>query len=96
MELICFIWNLSVSFGTYLFHLRRSNDIRYIVTILSVVEKFPVSKFHILENILYSSMASFTLMFLVNDILVWRDKTVSRALELCARDARSFYVFRSF
>ena len=42
-------------------------------------------------------------MFLVNDRLVWRDKTVPRALELwhtCftygARDARAFYVFAVF
>ena len=39
--------------------------------------------FDFIENIEYSSMASFTLMFLVNDRLVWRDKTVPRALELC-------------
>ena len=35
-------------------------------------------------------------MFLVNDILVWRDRTVPRALELYgARNARAFS-FRNF
>ena len=41
-------------------------------------------------------MATFTFMFLVNDILVWGDKTVPRALNYGARDARAFYVFLSF
>ena len=44
------------------------------VGILSVNEKLPVSKFR------YVAMATFTFMFLVNDRLVWRDKTVLRAL----------------
>ena len=38
--------------------------------------------FDISENILYSSLATVTFMFLVNDKLVWGDKTVTRALEL--------------
>ena len=40
-------------------------------------------------------MASVTFMFLVNDKLVGRDKTVTRALNYGARDARAFYVFFS-
>ena len=39
-------------------------------------------------------MATFTSMLLVNDRLVWRDKTVTRALELWCTWYTCFYVFR--
>ena len=41
-------------------------------------------------------MATFSLMFLVNDIIVCRDKTVPRYLNYGVRDARAVYVFRCF
>ena len=50
--------------------------------ILSVNEKLLVSKFLYFGNIQYSSLATLTFMFLVNGKPVWRDKTVTRALEL--------------
>ena len=50
--------------------------------ILSVNKKLPVSKFLYMENIKYSSLSTVTFMFLVNNKLVWRDKTVTGALEL--------------
>ena len=46
------------------------------------VKSYQYLSFDILENINCSSMATFTFMFLVNDRLVWRDKTVPWALEL--------------
>ena len=41
-----------------------------------------VKSYQYFGNILYSSMATFTVMFLVNDKLVWNDKTVPQILEL--------------
>ena len=37
------------------------------------VKSYQYSNFDTLENIYYSSMATFTFMFLVNNRLVWRD-----------------------
>ena len=51
--------------------------------IISVSENLPVSNFRYFgKNIKYSSMATFNFFFLANDRLVFRDKTVPRALEL--------------
>ena len=46
------------------------------------MKSYQYRNFDISENTYYNSLASVTFMFLVNDKLVWRDKTVTRALEL--------------
>ena len=46
------------------------------------MKSYQYRNFDISKNILYSSLATVTFMFLVNDTLVWRDKTVTRALKL--------------
>ena len=46
------------------------------------MKSYQYRNFDVSENIQYSSLATVTFMFLVNDTLVWRDKTVTRALEL--------------
>ena len=61
----------------------------------SVSEKLPVF-FDVLENIQYSSMATFTFMFRVSDRLVWSDKTVSRAMELWCMRYTCFLRFSQF
>ena len=52
--------------------------------------------FDVSENINYSSLATVTFMFLVNDQLVWSDKKVTEHWNYGARDARAFYVFLQF
>ena len=46
------------------------------------MKSYQYRNFDILENIKYSSSATVTFILLVNDKLVWRDKTVICALEL--------------
>ena len=42
----------------------------------------------ILENIQYSSISTFTFMFLVNERLVWRGKTVTTQVNRMSRSRR--------
>ena len=51
-------------------------------SILSVNEKLPVLKFRYFGKYIIQLLVTVTFTFLVNDKLVWRDKTVTRALEL--------------
>ena len=46
------------------------------------MKSYQYRNFDISENIKYSLLATVTFMFVVNNKLVWRDKTVTRALEL--------------
>ena len=40
------------------------------------MKSYQYRNFDISESVVYSSLATFTFMFLVNDKHVWRDKTV--------------------
>ena len=48
-----------------------------------IMKSYQAQNFYISENIYHRSLAIVMIMFLVNDKLVWRDKTVTQDLELC-------------
>ena len=60
--------------------LSLDSDLKHIYSASMKGYQYP--NFDILENIHYSSTATFTFMLMVNDILVLRQKSVQRVLEL--------------
>ena len=78
------IWNYASPHFQFLVHflcmLPKGNLFKN--TCSASVKGYMYLNFDILGNIEYSSMVTFTFVFLVNDRLVRRDKTVPQALEL--------------
>ena len=58
------------------------SPIRLHIIYSASMKSYQYRNFDTSESIYYSSLATSTFMFLVSDKLVWRDKTVTRALEL--------------
>ena len=86
---IKYIWHLAKKEIFILLNTQnnRKNNLRFLFELTfsvysSSVKSYQYLNFNILENISYSSMTTFTFMFLVSNRLDWRDKTVSRTLEL--------------